>query len=204
MAVGSRFQDEDGVVADLVQLPHLEEENEVKDVPQRRSGGVAWCRVGGTEYELAGNSRVTWTSAPAHRRGDGDRSRSARLILLGLTATIGTVCLDAVFKGRSGSARSSVFTVCLLLCGLDISPCGDLAIRQQKMRFLDRWKNAGRNNSDTDSNSASWNETVCENTFPTKRGTNRKLYITQYDLCSQHCCRTYGSSIHSLAANYSC
>jgi hypothetical protein len=122
MAVGSRFQDEDGVVADLVQLPHLEEENEVKDVPQRRSGGVAWCRVGGTEYELAGNSRVTWTSAPAHRRGDGDRSRSARLILLGLTATIGTVCLDAVFKGRSGSARSSVFTVCLLLCGLFVSP----------------------------------------------------------------------------------
>jgi len=60
--------------------------------------------------ESGRDERVTWEGAPAHVRGGRNgtlRSRSVRLVVLGLAATVGVVCLGAVFHESSGSSISS-------------------------------------------------------------------------------------------------
>ena len=74
----------------------------------------------------------------------------------------------------------------------------NLAVRQQKMWILDWWQNVGRNHSCIGSFVYKQLRSVFRKFVPTGWSSNWHLYLAQYHLCSQYCCRNHDSPIYAM------
>jgi hypothetical protein len=98
MAVGRLAQDAGEEVECETRVSHHVQEQHAECAHGLRTEQGAWRSV---EKATADASRlVTWASTSAHERGGSSatRRRSVRLVMLGVAATVGAICLGALLR----------------------------------------------------------------------------------------------------------